>query len=268
MSVRFRPLGGLVAAVAVLALTATPAQAQFGRLKDAIKKKAVDAAATAAGVKDTSSSSSSSSASAGSRATVSTPTGGHPATHATPQASAAIYGGNVLEMTPDVLDRFAQALNAEAAHEKQAKIAEARLLPPDKRSACTLHLYQTSAERQRMQKEYEAAMKKQDMAGMQKAGNEIMAFENEHCPARNANSVQALHKLPPDVLTSANLTSVQYAVLKERVAPFCRSAPTATAEGARIQGRGNNVFYAYSATEVNALQPRCKTLMPVLQPLL
>jgi hypothetical protein len=171
-------------------------------------------------------------------------------------------------MTPDVLDRFTQALNAESAHEKQAKIAESKLLPADKRSACTLHLYQTSAERQRMQKEYEAAMQKQDMAGMQKAGNEISAFENEHCPARSASAVQALHVLPPAVLASANLTGEQYAVLKERVAPFCHSAPTATAEGARIQGRGNNIFYAYSATEVSALQPRCKTLMPVLQPLL
>lgn len=257
MSVRFRPLGGLAAVVAVLALSATPAQAQFGRFKDAIKKKAVDAAAAAAGVKDSSNASRSGSSSA--RATASASASGH---------TSSIYDSRVLEMTPDVLDRFTQALNAEATHEKQAKLAEAKLLPQDKETACRVHLYQTSAERQRMQKDYEAAMQKQDMAAIQKATVEITAFESEHCPARNANAVRALHTLPPEVLTSANLTSVQYAVLKERIAPFCRSAPTATESGARIQGRGNNVFYAYSAAEVTALQPRCKTLMPVLQPLL
>lgn len=262
MSVRFRPLGGLAVAIAVLTVSATPAQAQFGRLKDAIKKKAVDAAATAAGVKDSSSGSSASSGSSsgsGARTTVSASAAGR---------TSSIYSSRVIEMTPDVLDRFTQALNAEAAHGKEAKAAEAKLLKADKLTDCRVHLYQTSAERQRMQKDYEAAMQKQDMASIQKATIEISAFENEHCPAWSPNAVQALHKLPPEVLTSANLTAGQYAVLKERIVPFCKLAPTANENGARIQGSGHDVFYAYSAAEVNALQPRCKTIMPVLQPLL
>jgi hypothetical protein len=59
---------------------------------------------------------------------------------------------------------------------------------------------------------------------------------------------------------AAGLTAEQYAILKERVAPFCRAAATSADGDVRLPGSGTNVYWVYTAAEAAALRERCGAL--------
>ena len=59
---------------------------------------------------------------------------------------------------------------------------------------------------------------------------------------------------------AAGLTERQYAILKERIVPFCAAA-VASGPGELRIARG----YVYTTAEMEALRPRCATLLPALR---
>jgi hypothetical protein len=66
-------------------------------------------------------------------------------------------------------------------------------------------------------------------------------------------------------LESAELNQHQYGILKERIIPFCRRYAAEGEGPERIPGQGRNVYYVYAASEIEALQPRCGELLPLLE---
>lgn len=59
---------------------------------------------------------------------------------------------------------------------------------------------------------------------------------------------------------AAGLTERQYAILRERVVPFCTAAGAGGSGELRIDGG-----FIYSTAEVEALRPRCAKLLPALR---
>jgi hypothetical protein len=58
----------------------------------------------------------------------------------------------------------------------------------------------------------------------------------------------------------AGLTERQYAVLKERILPFCTAAASSGSGELKVDGG-----FVYTTTEMQALRPRCATLLPALR---
>jgi hypothetical protein len=100
------------------------------------------------------------------------------------------------------------------------------------------------------------------------------AVETSCGPAPEANPSSATETAPDPhqlaqqpaqaALQAGGFTRTQYAILKERIAPFCASPTTGSDGGVRIPG-SDNQFYVYSPEEVEALRPRCETLMAALR---
>ena len=64
---------------------------------------------------------------------------------------------------------------------------------------------------------------------------------------------------------AGGFTAREYAVIKERVVPFCRAQDAAAGDGdVRLPGRGTNVYFVYTPAEAAALRTRCGALMQAL----
>jgi hypothetical protein len=154
---------------------------------------------------------------------------------------------NVLEMTPAVLDGFARSLAAEdslrrgtadrssPAYRERYRVCEARLAQTDSRY-----------------RELRDAAVNAQHADAEQAYLDLDAYRAPHCghePELGSPEIVVIAG------AAGGLTGRQYAIMKERVAPFCEHG-------------GASGSYVYSATEFSALRSRCPALKPAIQAVL
>lgn len=256
-------------ALLLLVASAAPADAQVGRLKQRLREKVEDTATRvlAPGAK-------SAEPQRADSARTSTPAASdRPA--AGPARSAARPaqdrpGGQVLEITPALLDDLARALAAEEAklQEIAPLLASWRSMTPEKYEACR--------EEAKNSPEGQQILAAQGPANAARARALLGQLSEQRCggdprvPHRYQSLIDDLQQQAHVPGASAGGFGVrQYAILKERVTPFCAGAGlTGGADGGlRIPGR-KTAFYVYSRTEAEALRARCEHLRPLLQAVL
>ncbi len=186
----------------------------------------------------------------------------------------------VLEMSPATLNRFAKALALEESARKSIA-AKADAPPPkgtktaDEYASCQMQVLMTP-EFQKVMQDATAAMSVpgKDPAATQKAAVDLQlkmqAMIEKACgpdPSKTYAKPDVgslMRRAQTDAAKANGFTDRQYAILKERVTPLCLSDPTPPSpDGARVKGDGP-VFYVYSATEVEALRPRCDALAKLI----
>jgi hypothetical protein len=196
---------------------------------------------------------------------------------ATPAAQArSPYGEYVLELTPAAAERFARALAAEQAALGEFRQWAATVKSQEQYDACQAEAMM-SAEGQQLTTEYVAAIEGKEgeaaMAAMTAFGKKLEAFVEGKCGPKPGELEQrrstALQAAAERARTAGGFTAQQYAILKERVAPACTSANlAASSDGLKIPGDGTNIFWVYSATEVEVLKQQCGALQGALSKLL
>jgi hypothetical protein len=154
---------------------------------------------------------------------------------------------NVLEMTPAVLDGFAHSL---AAEDSLRRGTAQRSSPAyaERYRACEARLAQTDSR----YRELRDAAVNAERADAEKAYLDLDTYRAPHCghePELGSPEIVAIAG------AAGGLTGHQYAIVKERVAPFCEHG-----------GASGN--YVYSTTEFSALRSRCAALKPALQAVL
>ncbi|MBV9110671.1 MAG: hypothetical protein JO306_14770 [Gemmatimonadetes bacterium] len=179
-------------------------------------------------------------------------------------ASSAL-GGNVLELTPAVLDRFQQSLAAEDADRRAAAQRLAALKTPEQYQQCTLS-WLMSPVGKALTDRVTTVASSGDQQAMVQLSNEMKASEEHACgpdpSERGRMQSNAQAHAAQAGLEAGQFTPAQYGIIKERIVPFCRAAATAPASGdVRLQGSGSGVFWVYTATEAAALRERCTALM-------
>ena len=187
------------------------------------------------------------------------------------------YNDNVLEMTPEVVDRFARAMTAEEADRAAiAKIA-ASVKSPQAYQTCMMEAMMTD-EGQRVMDDMTAKGEAYSSNPTDKAAEEayrkaqdaLQKFMTDSCgvdPGTFTNTqLPELQKRPAQVgMEAGSFTPAQYAFLKERVTPLCAIASTSPTGEVRIPGDGRNIFWVYSELEVETVVPRCGELTRLLE---
>lgn len=179
-------------------------------------------------------------------------------------ASSAL-GGNVLELTPAVLDRFQQSLAAEDADRRAAAQRLAALKSPQQYQQCTMSWLMSPAGKA-LTDRVTATASSGDQQAMVQLSNEMKASQEHACgpdpSERGRLQSEAQAHAAQAGLAAGQFTPAQYGIVKERVVPFCRAPATTAASGdVRLQGSGSGVFWVYTATEAAALRERCTALM-------
>jgi hypothetical protein len=255
--IRQHALRAIITIAATIAMTPAPASAQLGGLKKAVKRAATEAAGPKAV-----------NATAGSGEQT-----GAVSASAEPAMAGGLTGKNVIEMTDDVIVRFERALATETTERQEsARILESLADPRD---------FQTCAQGMGMTPEYQRIFEKY-LADVSSAGNDNEAigrstqvFDSTYralaapkCGReRNSEIERELQNRPIEAATRAGeFTRAEYAMLKERVEPFCEagSRQIITSDGATVPGSGHNIRWVYTAAEVQALTARCRTLSDAL----
>jgi hypothetical protein len=230
-------------ALAVCMATAMPAEAQLGGLGNRLKDKAKAAVENATG--GTASSSESSSGSAAGRSP---------------------YSTNVLEITPALLDRA----RAVASASVQVRQQQAAYTAHEK---CTeMELEKLKVAMHALNERYQAKLAAGDARAMmamadtiQMLHQQVTTAPQQKCGPRPTYPEQSPQAAREQALKSQQLTERQYSVLEERVVFFCRSEQASRSDGAvQVPGDGRNIFWVYSASEVEAIKPRCGELLPLL----
>lgn len=238
----------LLPVMAAMAISALPADAQIGALKNRVRKAVGEAVA-------------------GGREAVGAPA----AVAAAAKPAGPVYNDHVLEMTPEVLDRLSAALAAEEADRKDAQRIAASVRTEEGFQKCMEGLA-TNAEAIRLLKEYgthvEAYSANSSDPAVREAYQRAQTAITDHAarecgPEPSRFSSQELPKLRQRAVATGReagrFTESQYSILKERIAPLC--AATAGGPGElKIPGKGKDVFWVYSAVEVEGLRARCAAL--------
>jgi hypothetical protein len=189
-----------------------------------------------------------------------------------PGAGGGTRSSEVLEITPEVLDRLEKGLAAESAERAEVARFLASLTTPEQYSACQTQAVQ-SPESQALLERFQAEMEKHenDPQALQKLllkqSEAVQALFERKCgadPSSQGEVRKAAQARPEAAGARAGgftidnqrhwgqqMVSREYAILKERIAPFCRN-PQQTGK------------YAYTAAEQEALRPRCETLSRAL----
>lgn len=183
---------------------------------------------------------------------------------AAPSASQSVNRGDVVEMTGDVLDRFARALQAERADLGQLAQRLSALKTPEQYAQCQLDFY-NSAAGQAVYARLNAAAESNDYARMTAVAEEVKAALEQACgdPQEGDRIRQeAPAHAEAAAIAAGGFGAREYAMIKERVVPFCRASLATGGTGeVRLPGQGTNIFWMYTANEAAALRERCATLM-------
>jgi hypothetical protein len=191
-------------------------------------------------------------------------------------ATGGAYNEHVLEMTAGVVERFATALRAEEAERQEIERIAASVRTPEAYQGCMTAAVATpesQALMAAMAEKGEAYLANTSDAGAaaahRKAQQDVVDFMARSCgpdPDQfRSTELPKLQARPVSVGQEAGgFTGMQYAILKERVAPLCGLAEAAGADGVRIPGEGENIYWVYSPAEVDALVPRCAELTPLV----
>lgn len=248
-------MGGLVRAAvlgaAALSFVALPAQAQFGGLKDRLKQKVaektVEKAAEKAGVAPAPAADSARATPAAASSAAPSRAGRAAERPASSQEPA------VLPLTVAVLDRLAAALDAERS--ERAAAAQRKVVEEQKGaeySQCMVDAM-SSPEYLKASEHIQAAADKNDMKAYSVALDEQLGVIKTKCGEQPTFEDPA-RRIHEKALEAGNFTERQYAILEERVLPFCQ-----------IKGRHGMLDrvdprMVYSDEERAALTPRCATL--------
>ncbi len=260
-----------LAVVLAVALPA-PASPQLGKwVKKAIKQKIADKVEQTVFGSDTTAAT----PAVGSLASAPSGNGGgaRRAKKASPAPTGPTFDENVLEITPELLDRLEQGLAAEV-RERKAGVKEAsKILSDEEYQKCERAVYLTP-EYQKAVREYTSTPKK-DLPASQRASaaysNRLEELLTAKCgPGGNGAVSQryGVNQRPEGKGQAASgLTDYQYAILVERITPLCTAASPAAGSGGetRIPAGGfSSLYYVYAPGEVAALRPRCAKLMRAL----
>ncbi|HZK78370.1 MAG TPA: hypothetical protein VFC35_05630 [Gemmatimonadaceae bacterium] len=240
-------LSGIVVGLALMALITSPAEAQFGGLKNAIKKKAAEVVTEKVLGKDADSSAK--------------PGSGAPAATVAGPAAPRVRVPTQLEITSDMVTKFTTGLNAEVALRQRIV----------KRDACTT-AFASSQESMTILTQYGPALEKisdskmsddQKMAELNRISAEMdakkVALEVKHCgPVIEVNEDSGMEGVGA---AAAGLTQPQYSIMKERIAPFCM----ALAKGSDQPANSRLIL---TDAEKTALKPRCSALLVSLKKVL
>lgn len=246
-------IAALAALAVVFGLAPIPVQAQFGNiLKEAAKKKAKDEAVKKVGGGGAEEAPAKT-AERGSRS----------------EGKKSVYNSWVLEMTPEVLDRFAVAV-VEENRVRDSLVALAKRKPEFERkhAECVQRISQDEKMQGYMAK---IGDDKLTQAQKQKAMTDMNDYMVSTCGEQHRNpALDAEDALQRGVYTEAAAkaggfaSKGQYGVVRERILPLCRSGVQAGEGSAQIPGDGTNIFYVYSEAEVAALRPRCGEFVKLL----
>lgn len=177
------------------------------------------------------------------------------------------FTDDMLEMTPEVLDRFEKGLVAELAVQDDIDRLLGKLLPPDEYERCEKAVMRTPE----AQKIYMSAS---DLTGgaptqerLQKASEELARrfakIVRPKCglDTQEAQQVrdQNADRLAAAAPAASGLTALQLTLLKERIIPFCTAAqaPPASSGEVRIPTSSAAISWVYTTREIEALKPRC-----------
>lgn len=229
---------GLLLAAAIIALPA-PADAQLGGLK----KKVAKAVAGATGAETEA---------------------------AAPAASGntrSPYNEWVLEMTDEVLDRVEKGLVAESARRREVVAMLEKQPSREEYEQCQARAAMLP-EMQKLIEEYMADMEKANgnndaiMKVAERMDARSKAFYARECgEVLGSDRIQELQKESESIgAGAAGMTDRQYAIVKERIAPFCTAGDQMVRDGAGATVPGDGEDYVYSAAEIEALTPRCDVL--------
>jgi hypothetical protein len=245
----------VVTGVVLVLGTAAHVEAQAGLLRRA-QEKAVRAVEEAIGGAPVDESPASAAA---------TPSTGGSSTARAPSSSA--DRPPVLAIDAEVMARFTRALAAEIeARDEWTRFEE-------NFSRCQMAMYTTSPgmdEMMRLTEQMGTAMENarttDDLIRVSQDHQERMdALLTKHCGTSHTEfarrQTRASDTIMDTALTAGDFGSVQYAILKERVVPFCMSGGSSD----RIAGPEGKHFYVYSADEVSTLAPRCTSLLPEVE---
>ncbi|MFI5142686.1 MAG: hypothetical protein ACHQQS_03300 [Thermoanaerobaculales bacterium] len=199
----------------------------------------------------------------------------HASGWASPAEGTSRYGGEVLEISQEVLDRFAKALAAEEAARQAIAAKQAQVKPAQEYAECKNGVMM-SPEGMKLLESYNAAVtaKPDDLATMQKAATQMTmkmgALTEKACgpdpSVANRSVGDQLREAEATGAKDVGFTPRQFAILKERVVPMCLSDPAAVdAGGLKLPGQGNASF-VYTKDEVEALRPRCEEFLKLLKP--
>jgi hypothetical protein len=244
---RSRIFFSAAALCAVMAASvSTPAHAQFGAVRRAAQR-AVGGAV---------------------QGTPATQPSGMPAPASQASAASQVNRGVVLELTPEVLDRFGRALAAYETHLDSIARALAGLKGPEEYMQCQLDWFNSDAG-QAMFAKLTAASESGDYARITAAGEENRASLARACgpdaQQRDEMEMEASNGAEAAALAAGGFEMREFAVIQERVVPFCRAAAQTGGGDVRIAGEGRNVFWVYTATEAAALNGRCAALLAGLE---
>ena len=242
---------GLATVVLGLWLVPVPAQAQFGdMLKKAAKEKVKEKVA------------------GGGEAKPATPAAAEKGSRSRSEVKSP-YNSWVLEMTPEVLDRFAVAI-VEENRVRDSLVALAKRKPEFERQhgECVQRISQDARMQGYMSR---LGDDKLTQAQKQKAMTDMNDYMVSTCGEQHRNAAtDAEDALRRGAFTEAAAkagsfaSKGQYGVVRERILPFCRSGVEAGEGSAQVPGDGTNIFYVYSAAEISALRPRCGEFVKLL----
>ncbi len=166
------------------------------------------------------------------------------------------FDERVLEMTPANLDKLQAALVAEKAYRDSVEAAFAKMLTPEQYQPCKMKAI-TSPEAQKLTQHVDYG----NTQATQETAQKLLALVAKQCGPEPSSKDKngELYQAGAHAAEVAGLSPEQYAVLRERLTPFCSGDG-----GARIPGSGPGIYYVYSETEIAALQPRCAKLMALM----
>lgn len=201
---------------------------------------------------------------------------GPDAAAANPAAPGPVFNEHVLAITPELLDRLEKALVAEAATREENDRRVGKVLDAEEYERCRQRVAM-SAKTQEIMEEHlrvlgdETSTQQQRERALQEMATRLEALTEPECGLEPRKAEQLGAELSLRVATAgeeaSRLGNLQLSILKERILPFCVTPElaTATAEELLIPGETSTAFYVYLPTEVEALQPRCSTLVQALQ---
>ncbi|HET9982972.1 MAG TPA: hypothetical protein VFQ38_05280 [Longimicrobiales bacterium] len=171
------------------------------------------------------------------------------------------YGEYVLEIDADVAGRLVTALKREKAYRDSVDAFVAKLPTPQAYGECQMKVMQ----RPDIQKLYEGEHTAEELMAI---GQKTQAATEKACgpdpSTMKSAKYNAAREAPKAGAEAGHFTKTQYDILKERALPFCVKKP-AGEDGAKIPGSGTNIYYVYSAGEVEQLNAQCGVLLPLLK---
>lgn len=245
-----------------------PASAQFGSLKRRLKERIVEKVVAQMAGGDSSSSSASTPTASPATASMAP---GEPGRARKPMRTSGparepgpAFDEYVLEMTPDLLDRLARSLVAEATERKLIAEGKKKILTRQAYGACVQQIIVGTAEGKQAYKELSTALASGSQEASSKAAQVFDARMKELTRPRcgpDPSEAGSLRSGEYDRILNAGVSAFglgerQYAILKERVAPFC-----AVTNPSELLASG----YVYGKGETDVLRARCAALLPLLK---